>query len=85
MRIYTYFYKRSGHYSAPITVDLDPERYAQVLTRTLILDGAKVAESHLDEAEVYLIGDYDDLTGKASILPEKVFVLDCSAVVSRSA
>lgn len=79
MKIYQLKNTKIPYWHPPVFSPLQPDDMKSTTYRECILDPEKAKQSHLDECELYYIGDFDDLKGELKLLKDKEFLLDIKA------
>lgn len=72
--VYSYYNKLGGFYNKPFVEALPKEAIAQSIARTCVVERETAKKSHLDETALYVIGEFDDVTGKIVAYDQPEFV-----------
>lgn len=75
-KLYSYYNKKAGFYNKPFVEALPAEAVAQSIARTCIIERETARKSHLDETALYIVGEFDDITGLITALDKPEFVED---------
>lgn len=84
--VYVSYNTLSRTYSAPMVRDADPQNYGKQLSDYLVLFPEEAKKQRYDEAIIYVIGTYDQVTGKTKYLYEDQsgdIVLDCIQTIKQ--
>lgn len=76
MYIYCLKNNKLGYYNPPTFSNMDPESTKVTLERTCKQDPKKYQEYHYDECALYFLGNFDEVTGQMSVLPDYKFLCD---------
>lgn len=79
MKIYQLKNTKIPYWHPPVFSPLQPDDMKAVTYRDCLLDPEKNRKAHIDECELYLIGDFDDSKGTITLMDEKEFLLDIKA------
>lgn len=66
--------RKISAYGDPIVTVASKEQMAKDLSRFCVIETAEAKKSHYDESELYLIGTYDDETGRIIPLEENEYI-----------
>lgn len=83
MKIYAVRNKRVGAFELPNFSDSDQKSFAFQLQKQIILDPEGAAKVHLDECELYCLGDYDQEKGKLAPFADPEYLLDLGDIYER--
>ncbi len=83
MKIYAVRNKRVGAFELPTFSDSDLASFKFNLQKQIILDPEGAKKMHLDECELYCLGDYDQEKGVLRPLGNPEFLLDLGDVYER--
>lgn len=76
---YSYYNKKVRFWTPPFNGgELPPQAFVKSLCRTLQIEKAKAREQHLDECDLYLIGQFNDENGEFAILDKPQLLVNCS-------
>lgn len=75
-KLYSYYNKKGGFYNKPFMEALPPEAVAQSIGRTCVIERESARKAHLDETALYIVGEFDDITGQLVGYDKPEFVED---------
>lgn len=81
--IYILKNKIAGYYEPPFINHYSKEEIKESYRRLSILDAAAFTKQHFHECDLFLVGTFDDITGKIELLPEREFVIDLRDLYSQ--
>lgn len=76
MKIYVTKNKLGGFYNTPIFTPFDKEDMKRSFIRLNLVDHEGFKKNQYNECDLYYVGEYDDVTGKLSILDDYEFLID---------
>lgn len=76
MKIYQLKNTKIPYWHPPVFSPLDKDDMKATTYRQCLLDPQKGKDSHLDECELYYIGQFDDVKGNIILEETKEFLLD---------
>lgn len=84
--VYVSYNTLTRTYSAPVVRDADPKNYGKQLSDFIVLYPDKAKEERLEETVIYVIGTFDQETGKINFTyPDQSgeVVLDCIQTIKQ--
>lgn len=76
MKVYALKNTKVPFWLPPFVKAEDPETVKNGYIRLCIIESAKAKEMHWDECQLYYIADFDDSTGKLTVLDEPDQLVD---------
>lgn len=73
--------KKIDAFTQPQFTDIEPEKTAIQLSRSLQLNEKKEIDDQYKNLNMYFIGQFNDETGEISLNEERRMLLDCSKVI----
>ena len=83
MNVYAYKNRFGDFWYLPFYQEDAPETIKKKIVRMILMDPQKFKENHLDETDLYHLGEFDDDTGKFKLLDEPRFLVDCRSEFTR--
>lgn len=73
--LYSYFNKKAGAYMDPIPSPIPQEGWANSVIRTCKLEPEACKKAHLDECDLYILGEFDDIKGDLKAYEKPIFIV----------
>lgn len=82
-QIYVIKYTDCNLYDDPFITALQPDDQCQQIRMGILMDQKTALQRHLDHAELYHIGSYDQEKGKVTIFDDRDFLDDLGKYVKK--
>lgn len=81
MKVYAYKNKKVGFFMPPFFKNEEPNIIATDQYRAIATNLKKAKENHIEELQIFLLGQFDDNTGKFDLMDEPRLVMDCQEIM----
>lgn len=76
--LYSYYNKKAGAFMDPWPSMVPPDGQGKSVARTCKLQEKQARAAHLDECDFYVVGEFDDETGKLVSYEQPKFIIALS-------
>lgn len=75
---YCYYNKKVRYWTGVFNGgEIPVDAFVKSVCRTIMIQPGQARENHLDECDLYLIGDFNDETGEFQVLDKPQLLLNC--------
>lgn len=76
MKMYALKNVKVGYWNPPTFSPVNEDQVKIGFHRDILLNPVEAKKAHLDECELYLLGEFDDVRGIVTVLKDPVFLMD---------
>lgn len=74
--------KKIDTFTQPQFTDIEPEKAAIQLSRSLLINEDEAIDKRYEHLNMFVLGTFDDNTGKCELLEKPKLLLNCSQVIA---